>query len=100
MYRASVASIEGLLQGTLLSSGENIAGGAVGEAVAGWANYALGNTGEIRHIISGVAGGLAGRTVAMIYINGQRLGGRKGVNRITGRNKGRWNRRTTSTFRI
>ena len=67
LYGASVASIEALLTRTLLSSGENIAGAAVGGAVAGGVNYALGNTGEIGHVTSGVAGGLAGRTITTEY---------------------------------
>ena len=34
-----------LLKGTLLSSGKNISGAAVGGSVAGGLNYTLGNTG-------------------------------------------------------
>jgi len=64
-YGAAVAAGEALVTGGLTglaASGESIFGATIGGGIASGVNSALGGTGEAGHIISGIAGGIAGRT--------------------------------------
>ncbi len=64
-YGAAVAAGEALVTGGLTglaASGESILGATIGGGIASGVNSALGGTGEVGHIISGIAGGIAGRT--------------------------------------
>jgi len=64
-YGAAVAAGEALVTGGLTglaASGESILGAVIGGGVASGVNSALGGTGEVGHVISGIAGGIAGRT--------------------------------------
>jgi hypothetical protein len=85
----------------LMGAGESILGASIGGGVAGGVSSALGNS-TAGHIISGVAGGIAGRRAGTRIANrlrnrdiqneesqslflsgrGQRLGGRRGRNRL------------------
>jgi hypothetical protein len=97
---AATAAGEALLTGGLsglLGAGENIAASTIGGATASGVNYALGG-GPMSQVVSGVAGGVVGRTAMKrirnrqnnnvseeaqpLLQNGNRLGGNKKTSRL------------------